>query len=424
MKRAAVLALVAGLLAGCDSETADYRHSRYDYASFRARVGSLAEPNFLPWAMHVETLPDGAEALVACRWPDGAFPLRYHVRAPEIPEALESESRARAPADYVAAVDEAFDAWQKAIGRPVRFTRVALAEDAQVEIRLEAKVQEVEEGAVLGVVSGESERCRVTRAGPTRDRVEVEFAPRQATLFIADSVGLLTPRQVRAVALHEIGHLLGVSGQHSPLAGDVMYAVAGDRRIEALSEHDRGTLRALYAMPPGSVYARLDEQHALPTPEVRRGPPKLATETRDERNGFRVRFPKDWQVIRTPAGWIAVDGVSWDYDASIQVVAARGTPGAHLSLLAGQGISRGDDVRSEVFELDGEPIARLVTRGAERAEEIDVLGWREGWVLIVMADARARDFNLYQPWFQRVLLSIEPLESEGASPDSQSGLPE
>jgi hypothetical protein len=46
-----------------------------------------------------------------------------------------------------------------------------------------------------------------------------------------------------------------------------------------------------------------------------------------------------------------------------------------------------------------------------------VLEWGEGWVLIVIADSRARDFNLYQPWFQRVLLSIEPLagESPGGS---------
>jgi len=412
MKRKAALALTAGLIAGCDAAPQDYRPTRFDYWSFRARVGSLPEPNYLPWALHVEQLPDGAQGLVACRFADAAFPLRYFVLPPEIPEALQNEDNGRGPADYVRAVDEAFAAWQKAIGRPVRFERALRREDARVEIRLVAQVQEVDEGAVLGVVRGESERCRVTSAGATPDRVAIAFAPSEATLYIADSVGLLTQRQVRAVALHEIGHLLGISGRHSPLAGDVMYPVAGDRRIEALSDHDRGSLRALYSVPPGSVYARLDERHAEPLAEVRRGPPKLATESHDERNGFRVRFPKDWQVLRTPSGFIAVDGVSWDYDASIQVVAARGTPGAHLSLLAGQGLARGDDVRSEVFELDGEPIARILTRGAERAEQTDVIAWRDGWVLVVIADSRARDFTLYQPWFQRVLLSLEPLAAE------------
>jgi len=428
MSRLATLGTLAFLfvVAGCGNEESDYRHNRFDYWSFRARVGNLPEPNYLPWAMHAETLPDGAEALVACRWPDDAFPLRYFVQAPEIPEALAGEWTRRTPADYVTAVEEAFAAWQKLVGRPVRFKRVERPEDAQVEIRLAAQIQAAEEGVVLGVVRDEQGRCRVTGAGPTPDRVEIAFAPREATLYIADPEGLLTPRQVRAVALHEIGHLLGVSGQHSPLAGDVMYPVAGDRRIEALSEHDGGSLRALYALEPGSVYARLADRHAVPLSEVRRGPPKLAPETRDERNGFRVRFPKDWQVIRTPSGWIAVDGVSWDYDASIQVVAARGTQGGHLSLLAGQGIARGDDVRSEVFELDGEPVARIVTTGSERAEETDVIGWREGWVLVVIADARAQDFNFYQPWFQRVMLSIEPLEpppsQDGAEPSSSGVL--
>jgi len=424
MTRLAALMIAAALVAGCETAPSEYRHNRFDYFGFRARVGSLPEPNYLPWVMHLKTLPDGEKALVACRWPDAAFPLRYFVAQPEIPGEREDEDRARPAADYVNAVEEAFGAWERAIGRPVRFTRALRPEEAQVEIHLLAQAQVVEQGSVLGVVKGESGRCRVTAAGPTPDRVEIEFAPREATLYIEDSVGLLTPRQVRAVALHEIGHLLGVSGQHSPLAGDVMYEVAGDRRIEALSEHDRGSLRALYSIPPGSVYARLDERHAEPLSEVRRGPPKLASEIRDERNGFRVRFPTGWQVIRTPSGWIAVDGVSWDYDASIQVVAARGSPGAHLSLLAGKGIARGDDVRSEVFQLDGEPIARIVTRGGERAEETDVMAWREGWVLIVMADARARDFNLYQPWFQSVLLSLEPLDGEEAERPASRGIEE
>ncbi|MEX2206337.1 MAG: matrixin family metalloprotease [Myxococcota bacterium] len=421
MRRIAALALSAGLFAGCEAAPQEYQPTRFDYWSFRARVGSLPEPNYLPWTMHVELLPDGTQGLVACRFADSAFPLRYFVVPPEIPAALASDGEnGRGPADYVSAVDEAFAAWQKAIGRPVRFERVERREHASVAIQLVAETQAVEEGAVLGVVRGERERCRVTGAGSTLDRVEIEFAPSEATLYIADSVGLLTQRQVRAVALHEIGHLLGVSGRHSPLAGDVMYAVAGDRRIEALSDHDRGSLRALYAVPPGSVYARLGEAHSEPLAEIRRGPPKLATESHDERNGFRVRFPRDWQVLRTPSGFIAVDGVSWDYDASIQVVAARGSPGAHLSLLAGQGLARGDDVRSEVFELDGEPIARLLTRGVERAEQTDVIAWREGWVVIVIADSRARDFDLYQPWFQRVLLSLEPRDVERAAVDSRA----
>jgi hypothetical protein len=415
MKRALALVLAVGAAAGCSgggsATPVEYEHNRWDYFRFEDRVGALPTPNYLPWAMSREQAP-GGEILVACRWPDEAFPLRYFVAAPEIPEALAGETGQRSPADYVAAVEQAFASWQKAIGPPVRFERTENAVEAALTVQLLVKIEEIPEvqGQVLGVVHGEADRCSVKGSGATPDRVEIQFAPREATLYIADPMGLLTPRQVRAVALHEIGHLLGVSGQHSPLAGDVMYEVAGDRRIEALSEHDKNTLRALYALPPGTVYARLADVRERPKSEVRAEPPKLADETRDARHGFAVHFPKRWQAIATPNGWIAVDGVSWDYDASIQVISARGSVGSYLSLLAGKGRARGDDVRSEFFELDGAPVARLIARGDERAEQTDLVDWGDGFVLVVMADSRARDFEFYRPWFQRVLLSVEPVD--------------
>ncbi len=407
MKLAAALVLAVAAACSCRSAPIEYTHNRWDYFRFSARAGPQPEPNYLPWAMHREELPDGSEALVACRWADDALPLHYFVESPVIPEALAGEWSTRSPEDYVTAVDEAFALWQRAIGGPQRFTRAARASEAQLTIHLLAEIEEVDQGQVLGVVHGEADRCNVKHAGLTPDRVEIAFAPRDASVFIADPMGLLTPRQVRAVALHEIGHLLGVSGQHSPLAGDVMYAVAGDRRIEALSEHDKNTLRALYALAPGTVYARLGEVHAPKLREVRREPPKLAGETLDPRHGFQVQFPKGWQAIKTPSGWIAVDGVSWDYDASIQVVASRGSVGAHLSLLAAKSRAQGDDVRREEFELDGAPVVRLIARGTERGEQTDVIDWGDGWVLVVMADARIEDFEFYRPWFQRVLLSVQ-----------------
>ena len=417
-RRAAALALAAGLAAaaGCGGGASpdkaapvDYQHNRWDYFRFEERVGPLPGPNYLPWVMYRKELA-GDEILVACRWPDEAFPLRYYVAPPEIPEALAGETVARTPADYVTAIDEAFRAWQLAIGPPVKFERSDSPRDAAFSVQLLTRIEEVPQGQVLGVVRGESHRCTVKSSGATPERVEIDFAPHEATVYIVDSLGLLTPRQVRAVALHEIGHLLGVSGQHSPLAGDVMYEVAGDRRIEALSEHDKNTLRALYALPPGTVYAHLGEPHPPQSSGVRADPPKLADETRDARHGFAVHFPARWQVIQTPNGWIAVDGVSWDYDASIQVISARGSVGSYLSLLSGKGRARGDDVRSEWFELDGAPVARLISKGDERAEQTDLVDWGDGFVLVVMADSRVQDFEFYRPWFQRVLLSVEPVD--------------
>ena len=395
------------LFAGCQSDGLDYEHNRFDYWEFRARAGRLPEPNYLPWALHVETLPEGGRALLACRWPNSAFPLRYYVDAPQIPEEIQDEFSPRDPLEYVGAVARAFELWEQAVGRPVRFERVDRAQDAQLVVRLEASEMRVSEGHVLGIVRDEAGRCRVTGASPEIDQVAVEYEVGEVQLYVSDAVGLLTPHQVHAIALHEIGHVLGVSGQHSPLRGDVMYPVAADRRVDVLSQHDMNTLRSLYSLVPGSIYARLDETRKLPMAEVRRGPPRLGGELSDERFGLRVRFPRGWQVIRSSRGWIAVDGLSWDYDASIQVVASRGVFDADEATRNLGRLTSGEVESAEVIELDGQPVARVIARGSDRTEEVSLIGWDEDWLVFVIADCRSEDYQLYQPWFRSVLFSLD-----------------
>jgi hypothetical protein len=61
----------------------------------------------------------------------------------------------------------------------------------------------------------------------------------------------LDERAMLAIALHEVGHLLGLS--HSPDARDIMSA---DVHVSELSEADLRTLRLVYALPPGRVLPR------------------------------------------------------------------------------------------------------------------------------------------------------------------------
>ena len=411
LPRILALALACGALA-CSQVSPPYHHSRFDYWAFRARVGMLPEPNYLPWVAHLEQLPDGVEALVVCRWPDDAFPLRYHVTAPTIPIAAQDEFNPRAPDEYVAAVHKAFEGWEQAIGRPVRFEAVDDPERAVLQVRLRAESYEADDVRVLGLVHGVGRQCRVVGSGETPERVPIEYGLSEMELYVVDPHGLLTPRQVRAVALHEVGHVLGASGQHSPLRGDVLFQIADDSRIEELSEHDRNTFRALYQLPPGSVYTRLDAVHAEPLSAVRRAPPRLAEPSLDERSRFSVRFPVGWQVIRSRPGWVAVDGLSWDYDASLQVMVLRGDPEAFVARQRGSLAMRGELDTIETFELDGNPVTRIVGRGAGWTEETAVQDWGEGWLLVTVADCATRDYALYRPWFDRVLLSIERLEEE------------
>jgi hypothetical protein len=58
----------------------------------------------------------------------------------------------------------------------------------------------------------------------------------------------LDEKAIHAIALHEVGHLLGLD--HS---ADSMNIMTARVRVRELSDADRATMKLLYSLPPGSL---------------------------------------------------------------------------------------------------------------------------------------------------------------------------
>jgi hypothetical protein len=158
------------------------------------------------------------------RWPDRTTrPLRVFVH--------EAESLAAWNPDFLPAVRDAFETWVQ-VGIPVRFTFVADAAGADVQV---AFVDRFANG-----ISGKTVWSRDGAYWLVSSTIDLAVThPDGSTV---------TPPQMRAIALHEVGHLLGLD--HTANPDDIMSARI---RVRELSDADRATVRLLYSVPAGDV---------------------------------------------------------------------------------------------------------------------------------------------------------------------------
>jgi hypothetical protein len=393
-----------------------YQPDRQDYATFRAAFPELHEPNYLPFMAHQLSLGPGRnDALVFCRWDDAEMPLPVHVAAPVIPDELQYEFAPREPAAYVAAVEHALSIWQREMDGLVRFRRVADPAQARIRIVLHGEPAPVvdEERQVLGSTRLGG-ACEVEGRDPDADRLHVRFRVDALQLYVADEFGLLPPDQVEWVALHELGHTLGMRG-HSPIPADLMYEVVRDRVMvrEGLSAEDSNSFLSLYALPNGTVFTEIDSAYGASRREAPppTGPPMLALAPHvDSTRGFRVRLPYGWQRVETEQGVAAVDGVTWDYSASYQVVASR-QPSIddYLDRYGAWYARRGRLLGTEELVVNGHPALQgvLVRSDNQAVEEVTLIETGDGRVVVVTAECAPDAYEAYAPWFDAALASLE-----------------
>ena len=161
------------------------------------------------------------------RWPDRrATPLRVFI----------SETMPADPArtqGYLQAVREAFTIWE-GVELPIRFVFVSDSALADISV---SWVRDFGGIPVLG-------RTKVVRdAKYWIIRSDVQIATTRR-----DESGPLDPTVIRALAIHEVGHGIGLDH-----AADTTVIMAPKIRARALTLHDKATAQLLYAVPPGSV---------------------------------------------------------------------------------------------------------------------------------------------------------------------------
>jgi len=132
---------------------------------------------------------------------------------------------------FLDAVRSAFQRWQEA-GVPVRFNLDA--DSSSAEVRVQWRIQF--EGERSGQTDVQwDEDGRLTSGVITLATFDAKGQP-----FGADDV--------RVLALHEIGHLIGLD--HSPDQGDIMYT---QPKVRDLSPRDIRTAALLYDLAPGPL---------------------------------------------------------------------------------------------------------------------------------------------------------------------------
>lgn len=157
------------------------------------------------------------------RWPDGQPPLTVWIQ----PWSHVADFD---PA-FVDSVQAAFRVWDQ-VGTPVHFVFVRDSADAQIHVRW---IDHFEQP-----ISGRTKWARDDSWAITEANIVLAVHHNEGATLDEDSM--------KALALHEIGHVMGLD--HT---SDDLSIMAPRVRVRSLADEDRATVRLLYELPVGPI---------------------------------------------------------------------------------------------------------------------------------------------------------------------------
>jgi hypothetical protein len=164
------------------------------------------------------------------RWPDRtSHPMRVWIQSAD---SLHDWNPV-----YTAQVRDAFTTWVSA-GAPIPFTFVVDSSAAEVHVTWVDHFDEQ--------ISGKTMWARDDNWWIVDANIAIALHHNHGEALDASSV--------RAIALHEVGHLLGLD--HCADTANIMTPRV---RVRELSAADKSTMRLIYALPPGSVREAMRE---------------------------------------------------------------------------------------------------------------------------------------------------------------------
>ncbi|MBK9282661.1 MAG: matrixin family metalloprotease [Candidatus Obscuribacter sp.] len=157
---------------------------------------------------------------------------------------------------YQNTVIDALNLWSKASGGKLSF--ILVQDPTQADLHISFSQTPADVAQVKGEAPVEQGITRFYLENARGDQFRKILRAQVQLLLLRPTSGKpLSPDEVKEIALHELGHALGLRG-HSDNSSDIMYFNQSFRQLPALTKRDKATMARLYA-----TYPSLEESGVL-----------------------------------------------------------------------------------------------------------------------------------------------------------------